>query len=324
MKKEKQSFKQSVFRIIQIGQDGDVPSILFDVLISVMVFVSIAITVAQTFEEVRPYYQLLFKIDAVIVIFFGVEYILRIWTANLLYPKEKNTFRSILKFVFSFYGIIDLLTILTFFLPYELSQGIVVLRILRVVRIMRLFKLNSSYDAFNVITDVLKAKRSQIISSMVMILILMLAASLCMYGLEHEAQPDAFDNAFAGIWWSVSALLTVGYGDIYPITIGGRIAAIIISFLGVGMVAIPTGIISAGFVSRYSEMEGKNREASSRNFVKVIATKEQYGNQTIEELKLPSGLYVQAIVRDGELIEVKKGDQVLPGDQLMLCSRYDA
>ncbi|MCQ2521082.1 MAG: ion transporter [Lachnospiraceae bacterium] len=320
MNKEKKSIKERIFRIIQIGQDGDVPSILFDIMISVMVFISVGITIAQTFEEVRPYYHLLFQVDAVIVAIFGVEYLLRIWTANLLYPKEKSWFRSVFKFVFSFYGIIDLLTILTFFLPYELSQGIVVLRILRVVRIMRLFKLNSTYDAFNVITDVLKSKRSQIISSMVMILILMLAASLCMYGLEHEAQPEAFDNAFAGIWWSVSALLTVGYGDIYPITIGGRIAAILISFLGVGMVAIPTGIISAGFVSRYSEVEARNRQNSSRNFVKVTATEEQYGNVALENLDLPTGLYVQAIVRGGELLEVKAGEIILPGDQLMLCS----
>ena len=73
-----------------------------------------------------------------------------------------------------------------------------------------------------------------------------------MYGLEHEAQPDVFENAFSGFWWSVSTLLTVGYGDIYPITMPGKVFGIVITFLGVGMVAIPTGILSAGFVEQYT------------------------------------------------------------------------
>ena len=94
----------------------------------------------------------------------------------------------------------------------------------------------------------------QIASSVFIILILMLAASLSMYSAEHAAQPENFKNAFSGIWWCVSTLLTIGYGDIYPITLAGKIMAIIISFLGVGVVAIPTGIISAGFVEQYTEL----------------------------------------------------------------------
>ena len=88
-----------------------------------------------------------------------------------------------------------------------------------------------------------------------MIVMLMIASSLCMYSIEHNAQPEAFKNAFSGIWWSVSTLLTVGYGDIYPITTLGKFMAIVIAFLGVGMVAIPTGIISAGFVEHYSRIK---------------------------------------------------------------------
>ena len=81
----------------------------------------------------------------------------------------------------------------------------------------------------------------------------MVASSLCMYSVEHYAQPEVFKNAFSGLWWAVSAMLTVGYGDICPITTLGRIMAIFISFLGVGAVAIPTGIISAGFVEQYTK-----------------------------------------------------------------------
>ena len=88
---------------------------------------------------------------------------------------------------------------------------------LRVARVFHLFRLNAKYDSFNVITTVLYEKRNQIISSVFIVLILMLASSLCMYSVEHDAQPEVFRNAFSGIWWSMSTLLTVGYGDIYPI-----------------------------------------------------------------------------------------------------------
>ena len=118
----------------------------------------------------------------------------------------------------SFYGIIDLVTFLPYFLPLFFPKGAVAFRIFRVMRIFRLFKINSRYDAFNVIVNVLNEKKNQIFSSICMILILMVASSLCMYSLEHEAQPDKFKNAFSGIWWSVSTLLTVGYGNIYPVT----------------------------------------------------------------------------------------------------------
>ena len=76
-----------------------------------------------------------------------------------------------------------------------------------------------------------------------------------MYGIEHEAQPDVFKNAFSGFWWATSTLLTVGYGDIYPITTLGKVIGIILTFLGVGMVAVPTGILSAGFIEHLSEIE---------------------------------------------------------------------
>ena len=87
---------------------------------------------------------------------------------------------------------------------------------LRVARIFHLFRLNAKYDSFNIITTVLYEKRNQIISSVFIVMVLMLASSMCMYSVEHNAQPDIFRNAFSGIWWSMSTLLTVGYGDISP------------------------------------------------------------------------------------------------------------
>ena len=248
---KKRSARYEIFKIISIGNKSDLASRIFDIALVIVIFVNLAVTLLSTFQQCKPYEGTLSAIELITIVLFTIEYILRLFTADYLYPDRTRPL-AVLAFVISFSGLIDLLTFLPFYLPFFFPAGAVAFRMLRVVRIFRLFRVNAQNDAFSVIVDVLYEKRSQLLFSVVLILIFMIAASLCMYDLEHEAQPDAFQNAFSGIWWSVSTLLTVGYGDIYPVTTAGRLMAIIISFLGVGIVAIPTGIISAGFVQQYT------------------------------------------------------------------------
>ncbi len=254
-KQKREPIKHRIFEIIQIGNRTDTASRAFDYFIMGAIILNIIAMFAGTFEQMAPYKRTLHTIDVVTVMFFIVEYLLRIWTAGYLFP-EYSYPKAVRHFIFSYDGIVDLLTII----PVFFLSGFVVFRMLRVVRILKLFKINQNFDSFNVITSVLKEKRMQIASSVFIILILMLAASLSMYSAEHAAQPENFKNAFSGIWWCVSTLLTIGYGDIYPITLAGKIMAIIISFLGVGVVAIPTGIISAGFVEQYTELSNNTDE----------------------------------------------------------------
>jgi voltage-gated potassium channel len=141
-----------------------------------------------------------------------------------------------------------------------------------------------------------------------------------MYSLEHEAQPEVFSNAFSGIWWAASTLLTVGYGDIYPITPLGKLFGICITFLGVGMVAIPTGIISAGFVEQYTQFAllGDSRRDETLRFVSIELTPEDsWTNKAIRELKLPAGLLI-AIVRRGKDSIVPNGDLVLEAGDIVV------
>lgn len=250
---QKQNLKKKIFDIIQIGTRVNVPSVVFDVFISIMIVVSIVVTFMYTFDSLEAYRPIMLIIECITTVVFIVEYALRVFTSDLLYP-DKTKSKAALSFIFSIYGIIDILTIISYFSPIY-SNGFVAFRMIRVVRIFRLFKVNTSFDAFNVVAGVIQDKKSQIVSSIFMIFMLMLAASMCMYGLEHDVQPESFDNAFSGIWWAMSTVLTVGYGDIYPVTIGGRIVAIIIALLGVCVVAIPTGVISAGFVEYYTKIK---------------------------------------------------------------------
>lgn len=286
--------KKKVFNIIQIGDKSNRLSRLFDIFIAIVICANILVTFLQTFDELALLFPAFQVIEVITILIFCVEYVLRIWTADYLYP-DKSEFRSRLRFLISFDGIIDLLTILPFFF----LSGMVIFRMLRVARIFHLFRLNARYDSFNVITTVLYEKRNQIISSVFIVLILMLASSLCMYSVEHDSQPEVFRNAFSGIWWSMSTLLTVGYGDIYPITTLGRIMAICIAYLGVGAVAIPTGIISAGFVEQYQRKSSLSniKEADIHEIAEIFVDK-RFAGKSVEEMEDAEQVTIFLILRE--------------------------
>ena len=291
---EKMKLKEQIFNIIQIGDKSNRISRMFDIFITVTIVANILVTFLQTFDELAFLTTVFKGVEYVTVFIFCIEYILRIWTAEYLYP-DKSRGRSRLRFLVSFDGIVDLLTIV----PVFFLSGFVIFRMLRVARIFHLFRLNAKYDSFNVITTVLYEKRNQIISSVFIVLILMLASSLCMYSVEHDAQPTVFRNAFSGIWWSMSTLLTVGYGDIYPVTTLGRVMAICIAYLGVGVVAIPTGIISAGFVEQYQRKS--NLSSLKNEDIKEIAevfVDKRYAGKTVEDIEEANQLTVFLLLRE--------------------------
>ncbi len=291
---EKMKLKEKIFNIIQIGDKSNPISRMFDIFITVTIVANILVTFLQTFDELAFLTTVFKGVEYVTIFIFCIEYILRIWTAEYLYP-DKSRGRSRLRFLVSFDGIVDFLTIV----PVFFLSGFVIFRMLRVARIFHLFRLNAKYDSFNVITTVLYEKRNQIISSVFIVLILMLASSLCMYSVEHDAQPTVFRNAFSGIWWSMSTLLTVGYGDIYPVTTLGRVMAICIAYLGVGVVAIPTGIISAGFVEQYQRKS--NLSSLKNEDIKEIAevfVDKRYAGKTVEDIEEANQLTVFLLLRE--------------------------
>ncbi|MBQ9064113.1 MAG: ion transporter [Blautia sp.] len=307
------SRKKRIFDIIQIGNVSDIPSRAFDIFLVIVILLNITVMVLQTFDGLKRFDPLFNTIENVTIFIFIIEYILRIWTADYLYP-QKDRGHAVLSFIFSFDGIVELLTILPFFF----LSGFVAFRMLRVVRIFHLFRINANYDSFNAITSVLYEKRNQLVSSLFIILVLMLAASLFMYSAEHEAQPDVFENAFSGIWWSVSTLLTVGYGDIYPITFTGKVLAIIIAFLGVAAVAVPTGIISAGFVEQYTRL---TQEDGMKDLVLglqaiVINLDSSWIGQTIDEVQKKSGTDIVLVAHHRKSFVPDKEYRIQLGDTL--------
>ena len=305
--------KEKIFNIIQIGDKSNRLSRAFDIFITITIVCNILVTFLQTFDQLASFSGLFFVVEVVTVFIFCIEYALRIWTANYLYPgmsKSRATFR----FLVSFDGIVDLLTII----PAFFLSGFVIFRMLRVARIFHLFRLNAKYDSFNVITTVLYEKRNQIISSVFIVLILMLASSLCMYSVEHDAQPEVFRNAFSGIWWSRSTLLTGGYGDIYPITTLGRVMAICIAYLGVGAGAIPTGIISAGFVEQYQRKSSISnlKDADIKEIAEIFVDR-RFAGKTVEEIEEAQQVTIFLVLRD-DLSVLPQKDTILKLNDIII------
>ena len=251
--------KRNIFAVIQPAENGNLASRLFDLFIMLLIFASISSVFLMTFDIPSWLYPLLNNFERWTIIVFSAEYLLRIWTADLLYP-ELSPLRSRIKYVFSWMAIIDLVSILPFYLPYYLSINLVSIRAVRLVRLLRIFKLNRYTHAVTSICTVFRNKLQEILVSMFMVFIMLTIGSLLIYYAEHDAQPDKFSNAFSGVWWAVATLTTVGYGDIYPVTPLGRFLGGLIALTGLAIVAVPTGIISAGFVELLEKKRDKEAE----------------------------------------------------------------
>lgn len=210
---------------------------VFEKLVQILIFISIINFTIQTIPDLNPRFnQILNTVEFVSVIIFSIEYLLRFYSAV-----------SRIRFVFSFFGLIDLLAILPFYLSigFDLRS----LRAVRLFRLLRLLKFLRYGETMDKLGAAFKEVRNELILFSFATLLLIYFSSVGIYYFENNAQPDAFASIFSAMWWSVATLTTVGYGDIYPITIGGKIFATIIVFIGLGLVAIPTGLIASTLTS---------------------------------------------------------------------------
>ena len=184
--------------------------------------------------------KLLNTFEIISVCLFSVEYLLRVFL-------NKNPFR----YIFSFFGIIDLLAIL----PFYLASGIDLrsIRIFRLFRLFRVFKLLQYNDALDRVSDAFASVKKELVVFGVATIFLLYVAAVGIYYCENPSQPEQFKSVFHSLWWAVTTLTTVGYGDMYPITVGGKIFTTFVVFIGMGMVAIPTGLLASSFVKTFND-----------------------------------------------------------------------
>lgn len=205
----------------------------FNFFIQFLIILSVVTFSIETLPDLKQSTRdLLGVIEIFCVVIFTIEYVARIYIA------EKK-----LKFVFSFFGLIDLLAILPFYLSFGLDLRS--LRLLRMFRLFRLLKLARYNRAMRHFGRAMLMAKEQIILFMAITMVLIYFSAVGIYYFEHDAQPQHFSSVFESLWWSIITLTTVGYGDVYPITVGGRVFTFFILLIGLGIVAIPTGIISS-------------------------------------------------------------------------------
>ena len=224
----------------------------FDYSIQVLILLSVASFTIETLPDLTAEtINYLETFELVCIFIFSLEYLIRLYIA-------KNK----LKFITSFYGIIDILAILPFYLTLGFDlRSARVLRFLRLFRLVKLIRYNKAIRRFQ--TAFMMIKQELVMFSMVSLILFYLSA-VGIYYFENSVQPESFSSVFSSLWWSVVTLTTVGYGDIVPITIGGRIFTFIILMIGLGIIAIPSGMISSALTEARA-IEKKEKDSGSEN-----------------------------------------------------------
>jgi voltage-gated potassium channel len=219
-------------------------------ILATLIVLSVVAFSIETVPDLDPVVRrALWYFEIFVVSVFTLEYVYRVATA-----KDR------LKFITSFSGIIDLLAILPFYL--SLAVDLRSLRVIRLLRLLRLFKLARYNSAFERLYAALLVSKSELLVSTSILCIAIYLAAFGIYQFEHAAQPDKFRSIFDALWWAVATVTTVGYGDIYPITIGGRLFTFVVLLCSLGLVAVPTGIFASALLAVRSERRDDTSGAS--------------------------------------------------------------
>jgi len=242
-----EKIRKGLFEILEKDDGDNRLSRRFDLFIMIMIFLNMIAVIMETVASVYIKYEYFFEwFEIISVVVFTLEYVGRIWTCTLT-ERYRHPIKGRIQFILSPIGLIDLLAILPFYLPFIMSIDGRILRLLRLFRLVRIFKMGRYSTAFQMIANVLNRRKEELLVTLTIVLLVLVLASSLMYYVEHEVQPEAFSSIPATMWWGVATLTTVGYGDVYPITSIGRVLGAFIAIMGVGIFALPAGIIASGF-----------------------------------------------------------------------------
>jgi voltage-gated potassium channel len=222
------------------------------IIITLIVLNTVAV-ILETVDYFNYHYRNFLRgFDIVSVVAFSTEYILRLWscTAN---PRYRHPVMGRLKYMVTGGALIDLFAILPFYVHHVLGPDLRFIRTLRLMLFFRFLKLGRYMTASKIIITVMRRKKEELTVSLLAFLFMIMVASCLMYYTEHQAQPEKFQNIPMTMWWSVCTLTTVGYGDVYPVTGLGKVLTGFIIILGVGLLALPTGIVASGFLEEYQK-----------------------------------------------------------------------
>ncbi len=220
---------------------------LFDYFIQALIVLSLISLSIETLPDLSSSTrEFLYKFEATCIIIFSIEYLLRVYVSD-----------KPLNYIFSFYGVIDLIAIVPFFFPNPVDLRFLrIFRIFRIFRALKLIRYNKAISRFNI---AIKLVKEELVLFLIVTVMLVFIVSFGIYYFENEAQPEAYKSVFHSMWWSIVTLTTVGYGDIYPITLGGKIFTFFVLIIGIGVVTIPAGLVATS-LSKAREIQEKDIE----------------------------------------------------------------
>ena len=253
----KKSIRKRIWEILEKGNSNDNVSLYTDIFLITLIIFNIVAVLLETVESIYSRYALEFLIfERFSTVVFLIEYILRIWVC-VEEKLKNNKLITRLKYASTWPAIIDLLAVLSGLLPMIFEVD---LRILRALRMLRLLKFSRYFKVMNLLLGVLKEEKQSFLAAMFLLTIAMLIASTGIYLFEKDAQPDKFSSIPEAMWWAIATLTTIGYGDVTPVTGMGKFFGAIIAIIGIGVVALPSGILASGFTDQL-----KRRQAQYEN-----------------------------------------------------------
>ena len=233
--------------VLHAGRNKDPLTRFVDIALIILITLNVLAVILESVPEIhQPLVSMFLAFEIFSVGIFTFEYFMRLWsvTENPWHDKYRLPFWGRLRYMFSPMALIDLLAILPFYLAVFISVD---LRFLRVMRLLRVLKLSRYSSATTMLFDVFREEAKVIGASMFVLLLLLVLASSCIYLAEHEVQPEDFGTIPRSMWWAIITMTTVGYGDVVPVTAIGKTIGAFMGVIGIGMVALPAGILASGF-----------------------------------------------------------------------------
>lgn len=288
----RQRLRRRTYEILECSVPGDRVSLVVDVVLITLITLSVIAVVLESVDRLYQHYAgAFFWLEVFTVAVFTLEYALRVWCSverQVVEPPNRPGLSVRSRHVLSPAALIDLFAVLPFYMMVTGLTGPADMRFLRIVRLLRVLKLTRYSTAFDTLMEVVKTNARSLAAAFFLLIVVMLIAATGMYFFEREAQPVAFANIPASMWWAFSTLTTVGYGDVTPVTAAGKLFGAMITVVGVGMVALPTGILASAYTNQYRINTDEYRRHSDKAFEDGILTPAEA--QTLERLRQELGI----------------------------------
>lgn len=264
------NIKLRIYEIMERAEQGDRASRAFDLFIVSLIGLNVVLVIIETVDEIaRDHGPFLKLFEAFSVVVFTFEYLLRLWSCT-----SDSQYRSPVagraRFALSGFALVDLMAIAPFYLQLILNLDPSLVGAVRLFRLFRLFKMGRYIRSIRVLGSVVSEKRKEMYLVATVLIIVLIMISSLMYYVEKEAQPEAFSSIPAAMWWGMVTLTTIGYGDVFPITTLGKFFGILVAMLGIGMFALPAGILSSGFIEAIAKEGDSTSETAEETVLRFV------------------------------------------------------